>query len=506
LLLYNGIFLKNIWDSGATIGNMLSIALIMIATIQLGAILLFSRPLHRFSLGLFSIGSGLSLYFMNKYNVMISKDILINLLETDLGEASNFFSIKMCLYIFMLIASPLYLFGRVLKIKFSSPLEELQYKLYVLLLFVCSMTLLFLDSNFYTLKKNRGFVDYFIPINYIRNLYRVATWEIDRRRPKKLMDISSGSSMDIVVKNGKKNLLVIVIGESVRAKNIGLSGYHRNTTEFLDKYERNSLYFKNVYSCGSSTFVSVPCMFSHLSKVEFSAQRANGSENLLDLYRKLGFFVLWESTNGSCKGVCDRVEHRILDGDDGLLVDNLAGNIKKIDKQNSIVVLHQRGNHGPLYSKRYPVEFEKFSPVCRKDLDGCDLEEIVNAYDNAIYYTSFLLARIIDILRGVEEEYNTALLYISDHGESLGEKNIFMHAGPYFLTKNEQWHVPMFLWFSDSFIAEFCLDLTELGKQLEDRLSHDNLFHSLLGLFKIQNPHYRRDLDIFHSQSTSTER
>jgi lipid A ethanolaminephosphotransferase len=354
LLLYGGIFLKNIWNSGATIVNIISIALLMIAAIHLGAILLFNGHFHKFFLWLFSIGNGLALYFMKKYNVMISKDIIINLLETDLGEASDFFSIKMCLHIFMLVAGPIYLFLGVLKIKSSSLTKEIWYKLHALLFFISSLALLFLSNGFYIIKRNRAFVDYIIPINYIRNLYRVAAWEIDKRRPKKLLDISGGSIMSLAAKNNKKNLLVIVVGESVRAKNIGFGGYHRNTTEPLDKYGKNLLYFGNVRSCGSSTFVSVPCMFSHLSRTEFSVSKANEFENLLDLCNRLGFLVLWESTNGSCKGVCDRIEHRILDGNDALLVDNLTRNVEKIDRQNSIIVLHQRGNHGPLYFKRYP--------------------------------------------------------------------------------------------------------------------------------------------------------
>ena len=155
--------------------------------------------------------------------------------------------------------------------------------------------------------------------------------------------------------------------------------------------------------------------------------------------------------------------------------------------------MHQRGSHGPLYYKQYPDEFNKYQPICKTDIKDCEIQNVINSYDNSILYTSYLLSEFIDFLKQQKNYDNILLLYISDHGESFGEQNMFMHAGPYILTKYEQWKVPMFIW-----IRGYSIDKSCLMRVSNKEISHDNIFHSLLGLFSIYGDYYNQELDLFN--------
>ena len=105
------------------------------------------------------------------------------------------------------------------------------------------------------------------------------------------------------------------------------------------------------------------------------------------------------------------------------------------------------GNHGPAYFKRYPKEFEKFKPACQTaELSECSDEEIGNAYDNAILYTDYFLSQVVQLLKQNEQKFEASMLYISDHGESLGENNLYLHGMPYMLAPSEQTDVPVIVW------------------------------------------------------------
>jgi lipid A ethanolaminephosphotransferase len=171
---------------------------------------------------------------------------------------------------------------------------------------------------------------------------------------------------------------------------------------------------------------------------------------------------------------------------------------------NLFLVLHQRGQHGPAYFRRYPAEFEKFTPVCRsEDLHDCGVEEVRNAYDNAMLYTDHVLVETIEWLKSVSDRYDTALLYVSDHGESLGENGLFLHGLPYRIAPDVQKHVPMVAWISPGFAASFGMDLAALAAGAGERYSHDNLFHSILGLLEIETSVYERRLDLFATTGAS---
>ena len=303
----------------------------------------------------------------------------------------------------------------------------------------------------------------------------------------------------------KPVLTLLVVGETARAQNFGLNGYKRDTTPELAKLP--IVNFEDVSSCGTSTAVSLPCMFSKLPRKDYSFEKGKAQQNLLDVLAYAGLHVEWWDNNTGHKGLADRIEARSFAGnegehcregecDDGAFLPALRAYADNIT-EDTVLVLHQIGSHGPSYFMRYPPEAEKFAPACQTtELKSCSPEEVLNAYDNTIAYTDKTLAETINFLQA-QESLSTAMLYISDHGESLGEGGLYLHGAPYFLAPKEQTHVPMILWMSDSFAAQFGHNTGCLDESRTSPLSHDNLFHSALGMLDIETQVYDEALDLF---------
>jgi len=218
---------------------------------------------------------------------------------------------------------------------------------------------------------------------------------------------------------------------------------------------------------------------------------------------------LWRDNNSCSKGIADLVRFDDLTNekdpvfcssgecyDEILLRD--VGEMLSSNAGEMLIVLHQKGSHGPSYYKRSPKNFKQFLPECSQDdVQECDQQSIINAYDNTIVYTDYVLGKVIDLLKA--QSYATAMLYTSDHGQSLGENNIYLHGLPYAIAPRQQKHVPMIFWASSSYLREKNIDQDLLRKHRIDRLNHDYLFHSLLGLFSVTTDAYRPELDLFQS-------
>ena len=235
-------------------------------------------------------------------------------------------------------------------------------------------------------------------------------------------------------------LVVLVVGETARAANFSLGGYPRETNPRLA--ELPIVYFDDVSACGTTTAVSVPCMFSPYGRKAYSDAKAKSHESLLDVLQRTGVSVLWRDNNSGCKGACERVpqhEGRALRhpdfcaGDacfDEVLLEGLPAWIDAL-AGDGLVVLHQQGSHGPAYHERSPAAFKRFTPECADAaVESCSRESIVNAYDNTILYTDFVLSRLIALLEREAERFDVAMLYVSDHGESLGENGLYLHGLP----------------------------------------------------------------------------
>ena len=302
-------------------------------------------------------------------------------------------------------------------------------------------------------------------------------------------------------------LLLLVVGETARTANFSLAGYPRETNPAL--HRKNIVFYPHMFACGTSTATSLPCMFSDLGRGGFSSSKAEGREGLLDVVHHAGYPVLWRDNNSGCKGACDRIEFEDLSSLDipGLCTGGecrdeilLRGLQERLDASSGdlVVVLHQKGSHGPAYFRRYPPEMEVFRPACRTaELARCTREEIANAYDNSIRYTDHVLAETISLLERNASRFDTAMLYVSDHGESLGENGVYLHGLPYIIAPQEQTNVPMIAWLSAGFLERSGLDADCVQASRTKQITHDGVFHSVLGLLDVETSVYRETLDVF---------
>jgi lipid A ethanolaminephosphotransferase len=299
----------------------------------------------------------------------------------------------------------------------------------------------------------------------------------------------------------KPMVVVLVVGETVRAANWGLNGYARQTTPQLAALPE-LINFRDVGSCGTNTEVSLPCMFAPVGRRSYDEARIRSSEGLLQVLARAGVAVHWRDNQSGCKGVCDGLSNDTVqslnapglcsDGrclDEGLLF-GLDARLAQA-KGTQLLVLHMLGNHGPSYFRRYPVAFARFTPACENDdLQHCTREEIVNAYDNALLYTDHVLAQLIGQLKARSGSVDSALIFVSDHGESLGENRLFLHGMPYAIAPEVQTKVPLVMWMSDGFRSASALDAGCLRQRAQGSVQHDHLFHTLLGLLDVRTSLY----------------
>jgi lipid A ethanolaminephosphotransferase len=249
-------------------------------------------------------------------------------------------------------------------------------------------------------------------------------------------------------------------------------------------------------------------MFSPWGRAHYDKDRIEHSQSLLHVLEHAGIGTTWRDNQTGCKGVCEGLsfesfEHATVPGactKDGCLDEAmLQGLAERIAARpgDQVVVLHQLGNHGPAYYARYPSRLRHFVPACEtSDLDRCTRAGIVNAYDNAVLYTDDFVARTIRLL-AAQADRDTALVYVSDHGESLGENGLYLHGVPYAIAPETQTRVPMLMWLSPGFAGSRGIDLACLRAHGDDEVSQDYLFHSVLGLMQVRTPEYDPALDLF---------
>jgi len=490
-----------------------SFGLFLWAAITLLLTLVSFRWTLKPALTLVALTSAAAAYFMNQYGITIDTVMVQNVFETNPGEASALFNFKLLGYLLVLGALPVVLIWRT-PVLYRPFFRGLLNKLLVIA--ACVLVIAVSVGAFYStyapIFREEDKLTHFInPTNYIYALGKYAKQSLGIKQHLVIQPIGQDAAMSAQASaREKKSLMILVVGETARADHFSLNGYARDTNPELARLD--ILNFTQVHSCGTSTAVSVPCMFSMFPREDYSDKKGKTYEGLLDVLQRAGVQVLWLDNNSDCKGTCLRVPNRDIaktqpspfcDGknclDEALLVD-LQQYIDRLG-DNAIIVLHADGSHGPEYYDRYPKSLERFTPICHTNqLGSCSSEELVNVYDNTILYTDHFLARVIELLKHNQERFDTSMLYVSDHGESLGENGLYLHAAPYALAPQAQTHVPMLMWFgqqalSDLGIQRDCLQ----GKSGEPDLSHDNLFHSVLGLFEVKTSLYQPRLDIFHS-------
>ena len=460
------------------------------------------------------MGAAMASHFIATYGIVIDKAMIQNVFETDSREAFELLNWQLGLRLLLLGVLPSVWVGRA-EIRFPSGVRGLFKRGGIAAgsMVLAALLLLCLFKNLApALHEHRELRFLLVPTNVIQAVhgYLRSQWAQPVVVAPLGRDAVKGAAW---AGQRRKTLTVIVVGETARAASFSLNGYARNTNPRLARVD-GLINFSNVTSCGTATAVSVPCVFSNLGRDGYSGSKAASREGLLDVLKHAGLNVLWRDNNSGCKGVCDRIAYQEVSrpspndsrcaGDecyDERLLDGLPELVRNSDK-DTVLVLHQKGSHGPAYASRTPRAFSRFGPVCdASQFEQCSRASIVAAYDNTILYTDYVLSSAIARLRelGAHENVDTALLYFSDHGESLGENNVYLHGAPYMFAPTEQTHVPMMLWMSDGFSARFRIDRTCLNARRGQALSHDNVFHSVLGMLDIDTALRNPRLDLFHA-------
>jgi len=453
-------------------------------------------------------------YFIAHYGVVIDKAMIQNVFETDVREATELFSWNMVVTVGLLGLLPSVLIARA-NVGFPQGVRGLLTRAGVaggsLLVAVLLLVLLF-KSLAPVVREHRELRFLLTPTNTIQALngYLRARWSTPVVVAPLGRDAMKGPAW---AGQKRRTVTILVVGETARAMNFSLNGYARETNPLLAR-QPGLINFSQVSSCGTATAVSVPCVFSALGREHYSETKAASQEGLLDVLAHAGFQVRWRDNNSGCKGVCARVGFEDLSkasagdpfckGDECYDERLLADLPEQIRKSNGdlVIVLHQKGSHGPAYARRYPAAFGHFGPVCTtNDFEKCSRESIEAAYDNTILYTDYFLSKTIDLLRQTasDQGIDTAMLYFSDHGESLGEKNMYLHGAPYMFAPSEQTRVPMMLWMSDGFSERFRIDRTCLMARRDQPMSHDNVFHSVLGMLDVNTAVLNPKLDLFRA-------
>jgi lipid A ethanolaminephosphotransferase len=462
-------------------------------------------------LSVFFLSAASGAYFMVSYGIVIDSTMITNVLQTDTKEALDLMNWRMLISLLVLGILPCW-------VLWKTPLQVLRLRQQVwsntltavVSFAVIVAALLAVFQDFSSIMRNHTQLRYLVnPLNSYYAIGMVAAKPFQRDN-KTLLPTGRDAQMAAPNSNEKPPLLLLVLGETARMGNFGVNGYERQTTPALAK--ENIISLKGVMSCGTSTATSVPCMFSHLGKEEFEA-RKNNYESLIDVLHHAGLAVLWIDNQSGCKGVCERVpqaltkelKHPTLckDGEcfDEIMLHQLDERIQALPAERRakgvVVVMHQMGSHGPAYYKRVPEAFKKFQPECKSNaLQECSREQVVNSFDNTILYTDHFLGQAIQWLKKSENSSAPALLYVSDHGESLGENNLYLHGLPYRVAPDVQKRVPWITWWSPQFEKQMGLSRTCLQGKVQMPLTHDNYFHSVLGLVNVSTEVYQAKLDV----------
>jgi len=496
----------------ATLGIL--VLVILAATLLLLSLLVWPRWRKPAGILLLAVTASSS-YFMSSYGIVIDPSMMTNVVQTDVGEALDLVSWPLLVTLAIGVVLPgIWWWRQPVRTVGRGRLvvHQLGAGLLGLLLAVALLWTSFQDVA--SLMRNHKQLRYMInPFNTVYAMARVGVGRTAHaQKPLQTLGEDAQAAAATGTDPESAPLIVLVVGETARAANFGLGGYARDTTPRLNALQAQGdmVYFSNVSSCGTNTQASVPCMFSHLGKQAFEDSN-DRHENLLDVLQRAGMAVLWLDNQSGCKGVCDRVptvETRALDlaglCQDGQCLDEvmlrqLPQELAKLPVERrakgTMVVMHQMGSHGPAYYKRSPAAFKPFQPECTSNaLQECPVAHIQNAYDNSLRYTDHFLAETVQWLQ--TQKRPTAMIYVSDHGESLGEKGLYLHGLPYRMAPKEQTQVPMLAWISQPLQRDMQWNMPCLQTKAAQPWSHDNLFHSMLGLARVRTSAQNATLDI----------
>ena len=472
-------------------GFLLSLGIGYVCVLILLMTLLSFFMTTRITVSLFILLAAFVGYFSDQFGTVVDTVMVQNVLETNTAEAADLLNSGFLMWLLLLGILPVAVIWR-MPIVFASRRREFRYKAQTAAGSVMLLLLFFLVfSDTYT-----DFFRSHKPLRFYANpvyaMYSMSHYFLARNAAAALTEISPIlPGARIQAHHTGRELVIMVVGEAARSDRFSLNGYSRDTNPMLAT-ETDLVSYSSISSCGTSTAVSLPCMFSIQGRAEFDQNTEKNHENVLDVLQHAGINILWRDNNSGSKKVAERINFEnfttpelnpVCDVEcrDLGMLDGLQEYINGQDG-DILIILHQMGNHGPAYFKRYPAEFEIYTPACHsEELSDCTDEEIGNAYDNAILYTDHFLSRVVAFLKDNTPKYETAMLDVSDHGESLGEKGLYLHGMPYVLAPAEQTEVPVILWVGESSDIDYmsAYDRKDLPN------SHDTIFYSLLSAFEI---------------------
>lgn len=454
----------------------------------------------------FVLVSSVASWFTDQFGTIIDGDMIRNAAVTTGAEAGHLITTRFVIHVLLtgIVPSLLIVWVKVLHRPF---LQKLGYNLAVIAPCLAIFVVAGLGFSRTYAAVGRKHPDIVLTINPFVPIISTIKYVVSTERDRNVVAEPLGTDAHRLLPGQKPRVTIIVAGETARAQDFSLGGYGRDTNPELKK--QDIVYFPNTTSCGTATATSIPCMFSIYPRSAYSHRKALETENLLDVLGYAKVNVTWLDNDTGAYGVADRVPYTFLpktadprfctNGEclDAILLDKLDDYLANA-KQDSVLVLHQLGSHGPAYYQRYPEDFRRFVPDCRAaEFGSCRPEEIVNAYDNSILYTDHIISEVIDKLKAHQASLSGAMIYISDHGESLGENGLYLHGAPYVIAPAQQTHVPFLVWLADDLKTSAGFDMTCLASKAGASYSHDNIFHSVLGLMDIGTKVYDPSLDIF---------
>jgi lipid A ethanolaminephosphotransferase len=478
-------------DAGGKLFLLTSVVVIMLAlNFMMTYLTMFlTRIVGRILLAILSIINATAVYFIITYNVMIDATTIENVFNTRYSEASGFFSWSLWLFIiaFGLLPALWCLWQPVV----IGKAKKLGVYCGSSLALILVMALANFNQTLWISEHDTELGALLQPWSYIANTCRVISFSHDEQAEE--IKLPDGKITD-----DEKTVVVLVIGESARKANFQLYGYQRDTNPLLSKRKDLKVYQAN--SCATYTTAGTKAILEPVNSDDLY-------ELLPNYAFRTGVDVVWRTTNWGEPPV--HIDEYLTDTElaeqypdvdknyDGILFAGLRQRIEASQKNKVLMVLHTSTSHGPKYANKYPKEFEVYQPVAQNVEEGeKNVSLLVNAYDNTIRYTDFLLDSLISTLQSMTE-WRSAMIFISDHGESLGENKMFMHGLPMRLAPKVQYEIPFFVWTSPGFRDYKRTSTDQEEGELPALLEQHYIFHSVLNLLSIQSPAYDEAFDIF---------
>jgi len=483
---------------------LLTVPLALTALLNLALLPLSARRLIKPVLTFIILTAALFNYAMFHYGVIFDDNMFANVVQTDIGESSSYLSATFIIELALMAALPLALLWIVPLQKLSIKKAVWQRGLSAVLsvALVAGIAAAHFDDYAAVGRNNKTLRKVINPVYPYKQAYKYIheTYFDDPVAYREL-------AQDIKRKDAGRppRLIVMVLGETQRGMNYSLNGYERPTNPYTEKLGVTS--FRHVRSYGTATTISVPYMFSLTPENAYDADIEPHQDNVIDAIARSGAYMSWLDNDSGCKGVCKKIETRNLREEytgntelcphkgscyDAVFIETLGKMLENPIEKDTVITLHVMGSHGPSYWQRYPDAFRVFTPDCpQNDIQNCERQALVNTYDNTIVYSDYVLSEIIELIKTRQPQTDSSMIFMSDHGESLGEKGIYLHGMPRSIAPAEQHHVPFIVWMSDSLRTREGMNTTCLARiAAETKIDNANLSSTLLGIMGLETKLY----------------